>query len=223
MEILTLETTEKFVRASTTWIASVIAEELTKKEHVSIGLCGGSTPKPVYTMLATDQHLAWERVTFFLLDERYVPADHPDSNQRMIRETLLTRNAASATCIAPDTSLSLSECVKNYEDKIMPLSSPDLVIIGMGEDGHITSLFPPVSPEAFGPTKVIHTQTDLFAVKDRISTTFPILLQSTKRLFLITGEKKKALLQKMQREAEDVSLYPAQYLFDERSTWIVGP
>lgn len=223
MDISTFDTTEEFVRASVSWIAGTLATELATKKSVHVGLCGGSTPKPVYTMLATDQRVPWENVTFFLLDERYVPADHADSNTRMIKETLLTREAASAACIAPDTSLPLDACIADYEKKLQVCHTPDLVIIGMGDDGHITSLFPPVPPEAFGPAKVIHTQTDRFAVKDRISTTFPILLQSTKRLFLITGEKKKALLQKMQREAEDVSLYPAQYLFDERSTWMVGP
>jgi len=158
-----------------------------------------------------------------LLDERHVPADHEDSNLRMIKETLLTREAASAMCIAPDTSLPLAECVQDYEQKLHGMTSSDLVIIGMGDDGHITSLFPPVSAEAFGPQHVIHTQTERFAVRDRISTTFPILLQATRRLFLITGEKKAELLKKMQCDAEDVSLYPAQYLFDERTTWMVGP
>jgi 6-phosphogluconolactonase/glucosamine-6-phosphate isomerase/deaminase len=69
---------------------------------------------------------------------------------------------------------------------------------------------------------VIHTTTDRFAVHDRISTTLPFLLKAKKRLFLISGEKKNTLLKKMQSEMEDASLYPAQYLFDDRTTWMVG-
>ncbi len=222
MEIVLFDTTEEFVRAATAWIAGIVSEAADTQKEVRVGLCGGSTPRPVYTMLAVDQRVSWQKVTFFLLDERYVPIDHPDSNRRMIGETLLTREAASATCIAPDTSLPLDACIADYEKKMQGML-PDLVVIGMGDDGHITSLFPPVPPEAFGPQNVIHTQTDRFAVRDRISTTFPLLLHAKKRLFLVTGEQKKALLQKMQRDAEDVSLYPAQYLFDERTTWMVGP
>jgi 6-phosphogluconolactonase/glucosamine-6-phosphate isomerase/deaminase len=140
----------------------------------------------------------------------------------MIRETLLTRAGGEATLLAPETSLPLDACVGAYEKQLQGIK-PDLVIIGMGDDGHIASLFPPLPPEVFGPTNVIHTTTDTFAVRDRISVTLPLLVSSKRRLFLITGPKKAALLQTMQQASEDVSLYPAQYFFDERSTWFVGP
>jgi 6-phosphogluconolactonase/glucosamine-6-phosphate isomerase/deaminase len=103
------------------------------------------------------------------------------------------------------------------------IGAPDIVVLGMGDDAHIASLFPPVSPEAFGPALTLHTETERFAVKDRITVTFPVLLAAKKRIFLITGKEKQALLKKMQTVNEDVSLYPAQYLFDERTIWVVGP
>ena len=139
----------------------------------------------------------------------------------MIKETLLTHAAANAVVILPDASLPLAECIADYAAKISKLT-PDLLILGMGDDGHIASLFPPVGPEAYGPENVIHTTTDTFAVRDRISVTFPVLLRAPKRLFLVTGEKKAALLKVMQKDNEDVSIYPAQYLFDERTTWMLG-
>ncbi len=223
MDILNADTTEQFVRSAVAWITAVIHESVAARGKAVIGLSGGSTPKPVYTMLATDQHIPWHLVTFFLTDERYVPPTHPDSNQHMVRSTLLTREAKNAVLIAPRTELLLEKCVTDFAADIQKLGAPDLVILGMGDDGHIVSLFPPVPPEAFGPASALHTQTEVFAVKDRITVTFPTLLHAKKRLFLIGGEKKRALLKKMQDTNEDVSLYPAQYLFDEKTTWMIAP
>lgn len=222
MDIVRYDTTETFVRSATQWIIATILRAQHDGGTAVIGLCGGSTPKPVYAMLAADISIDWNRVTFFLLDERYVPGGHPDSNQRMIRETLLTHAAAAATTVFPNTSLPLPACISDYEQKIAALPRASLVIIGMGDDGHITSLFPPVGPEAYGPANIIHTTTESFAVRDRISVTFPVMLHAAKRLFLITGPTKAALLTTMQKSNEDVSLYPAQYLFDAQTTWMVG-
>ncbi|MBP7114119.1 MAG: 6-phosphogluconolactonase [Candidatus Peribacteraceae bacterium] len=221
MDILPFDTTETFVRTASDWIRAVILKAQHEGRTATIGLSGGSTPRPVYVLLSTELGIDWSRVTFFLTDERYVPADHADSNQRMIRETLLTHEARDAKTVFPDTSLPLEACIADYELRIKALS-PDLVVLGMGDDAHIASLFPPVGPEAYGPATVIHTTTDRFAVHDRLSVTFPVLLHAPQRLFLITGATKSALLTKMQKENEDVSVYPAQYLFDARTTWMVG-
>jgi 6-phosphogluconolactonase len=223
MNIVETSTMPEFVATAVQWISSTILTlQKDLKKEVVIGLSGGSTPGPVYAKLAAEKRIAWDRVRFFLVDERYVPANAPESNQAMIRTTLLTGAAAKARITFPDTSLPLPECIDAY-DKALAEITPDIVVLGMGEDAHIASLFPPVGPEAYGPKRVIHTTTDVHAVHDRISVTFPVLLDASHRLFLISGEKKKALLKKMQETNEDVSLYPAQYLFDERTTWIVGP
>ena len=145
MDIIKADTTEQFVRTAVAWIAATISEAVTDHGSATVGLCGGSTPKPVYTMLATDQHLPWARVKFFLTDERYVPATHADSNQQMVRSTLLTREAKNALLLAPRTERVLDTCVADYAKIVKDLGHPDLVLLGMGEDGHITSLFPPVS------------------------------------------------------------------------------
>ena len=221
MDVIKIDMTEQFVRTTAAWISAVIVKAQHDGGTITIGLSGGSTPKPVYVLLSTELGIDWKRVTFFLVDERYVPATDADSNTKLIRETLLTHAAAGATLVVPDTTLPIAECIADYAKKVSKLT-PDIVILGMGDDGHIASLFPPVGPEAYGPAKVIHTTTDTFAVHDRISVTFPVLLHAAKRLFLVTGEKKAKLLNTMQKDNEDVSMYPAQYLFDERTTWMVG-
>ncbi len=223
MHIITRTTTEEFVDTAVQWLTGSILEmqEDTEKQVV-IGLCGGTTPKPIYAKLSTEKDINWQRTLCFLLDERFVPPSSPDSNQRLVRETLLTHEGVKAHSLFPNTDLPLAECLADYEKQIADIKA-DILIIGMGDDGHITSLFPPLEPEAFGPGHVVHTTTDTFAVHDRISVTLPVLLRASRRLFLITGDKKKKLLETMQHVSEDVSLYPAQYLFDDRTTWLVGP
>lgn len=221
MDILKTSTPEEFVAVALTQIIDEILAAQEGGKTAMIGLSGGSTPKPVYEKLSQEKKIDWKRVTFFLLDERFVPVDHTDSNTKMIRETLLKNSAADATFLFPDTTLPLEECIAEYDAKISA-PYPDLVVLGMGPDGHIASLFPPVPPEAFGPANVIHTTTDTFAVRDRISVTFPVLEAAEKRVFLMTGAEKIALLEKMQDGNQDASLFPASVLMDEKTTWIVG-
>ncbi len=221
MDILKTSSAEAFVSTAVQTIIEAIIEAQNGGKTATVGLSGGSTPKPVYEKLSLEKTIDWKRVTFFLLDERYVPTGHSDSNTKMIRETLLKNSAADAAFLFPDTTLPLEDCVADYDAKISA-RYPDLVILGMGPDGHIASLFPPVSPDAFGPASVIHTTTDSFAVRDRISVTFPVLEAAVKRVFLITGAEKYALLQKMQDGNQDASLFPASTLMDEKTTWIIG-
>ena len=208
-----------FTAEATGLLQATIVDHLSAHGTITVGLSGGSTPVPVYAALSRSTDIDWSRVTFFLIDERYVPADALESNQRMIRETLLQGTATKATLISPDTSLPIDQCIAQYDQAISQLT-PDLVILGMGEDGHIASLFPPLPEDAFGPANVIHTTTDTFAVHDRISVTLPVLKKASQRFFLIAGEKKRAFLETMQQTKGAIGNYPAKALFDKRTTWI---
>jgi 6-phosphogluconolactonase len=219
MIILHNNSGEEFAATAVREIQELLVDLQAESRTVTIGLSGGSTPRPVYEALAQSADIDWSRVTVFLIDERHTPSDAPESNQRMIRETLLLGPAAAAKTIFPDTSLPVEACVADYDRRIGQLQ-PDLVILGMGEDGHIASLFPPLPEEAFGPGNVIHTTTDQFAVHDRISVTLPVLKKASQRIFLIAGEKKRTLLEEMQKTKGGVGTFPAKGLFDDRTTWI---
>lgn len=222
MTVVHIEGQEASVDAAVRWLTAEILQALRDSEgQVCFGVSGGSTPLPVYARLSTERSIDWSRILVFLVDERYVPADAPDSNQRAIWETLLTHEASQARFIVPNTSLPLAACAQSYDEQLLDLS-PDVVLLGMGTDGHIASLFPPLPPEAFGPKRVICTTTDRFAVRDRISVTLPLLLRASRRLVLTTGEEKMSLLQTMQHSPDDYHQYPAQYLFDERTTWMTS-
>ncbi len=221
MHVISTGSSEEFVTQAVQWITGTLLELIEKKGQVVLGISGGKTPAPIFTRLATESIIPWKKVCILLVDERYVPADHPDSNQHMVRTLLLNRSAAEATLIAPNTSLPIRDCVAQYEDTLQA-TKPDVVLLGMGDDAHIASLFPPLPPEAFGPSRVIQTHTLVHPVADRISLTLPVLLAAQHRLFLVTGTKKAQLVSTMQQGSQDVSLYPAQYLFDDRTMWIVG-
>ena len=127
-----------------------------------LGLSGGSTPKPTYETLGS-MKIDWSKVWIFLVDDRYIRADDPNSNQFLLRSTLL-KNAPipESQIIFPDTSLPLSKCIDLYDRQITDLlrrGPPDIVTVGMGDDGHIASLFPPLGDDAFGPKLAIHTTT----------------------------------------------------------------
>lgn len=198
-----------------------IREAIIMHGHCTIGLSGGSTPVPVYRLLRGRKDIDWSRVLLFLVDERYVPADHPESNQRMVREALLpSLPIAEGQIFFPDTSLPLKECVRSYSLIVSDLK-PSLVVLGMGEDGHIASLFPPLSAEATRSSATIATHTESFAVSDRISVTLPVLESADSRLFLLTGEAKyEALRRELQAPCDPVR-HPIHALLDDRTKWIV--
>jgi len=108
---------------------------LKSKERVHIALAGGKTPMPFYRMLSLEC-LPWERLYFYLTDERFVPLNSPQSNYKNIRENL----GAKAKIIYVNTGLPLRDACVDYSQKLP--QSLDVCLLGVGEDGHTASLFP---------------------------------------------------------------------------------
>jgi len=217
MKIVQTQSPQDFLAHALSFVQEVISET---NDVCTIGLSGGSTPVPLYKALfSLKDKMPWDRLHFLLFDERFVPPSHADSNTFLIKSTLLPEG--QSPLLAPNTTLSIDKCVEEYDTALTSIT-PDLVLLGMGEDGHIASLFPPLSPLAFGPSDVIHTTTDQFVIPDRISVTLPFLERAKKRLFLISGEKKVKLLRSQEHENQDPSMFPAHALFDERTTWLIG-
>ncbi|MBM3227275.1 6-phosphogluconolactonase [Candidatus Peribacteria bacterium] len=227
MQELHTRTEREFVHTAALHIADAVERAIAQRGQCILGLSGGSTPRPVYEALATMQ-LPWEHLRIFLVDERYVPADHAESNQHLIKETLLQgTNITTDHLCFPDTDLPLSQCIERYALSLHTLCSdhlPDLVVLGMGEDGHIASLFPPVSELALGDQAlIIHTITDAFAVHDRISVSLNLLACSDEQLFLLKGEKKKKIWAEMLKSKEGDSRWPAKRILKgERATVVWG-
>jgi 6-phosphogluconolactonase len=171
-----------------------------------IALSGGSTPKLLYRELATfGARIAWERVAFYWGDERFVPHDDPRSNYRMARETMLDSVPVDPAKVHPiPTDGDPQSAAIRYErllkqaygaDRLGPRPLFDLVLLGLGEDGHTASLFPgsPLLTE----TEHWVAAATVLSVEPRITLTFLPLESSRAILFLVTGEEKARAVQRM--------------------------
>jgi len=151
MNYKTIESTseDEFVQKGVNVLREKIDEALARLNSCIIGLSGGSTPKKIYEELGK-QDIDWSKAFVFLVDERYIEASNSDSNQYLVRSTLL-KNAIipEKNLVFPDTSLPIDECISKYAKDLIQLFNdhlPTLVTLGIGEDGHIASLLPPSHP-----------------------------------------------------------------------------
>jgi 6-phosphogluconolactonase len=178
-------------------IASAIARQLgdaiVLHGRASLVVCGGSSPLGVFAWLA-QADINWAAVTITLADDRQVAADSPHSNIRLVRENLLIDKAAKAEfmplCDVP-------------ADKLMPF---DVVLLGMGPDGHIASLFPDMmdNADAFSlraPPQILSLGAKGDPLLARISMNLSMLTNCHALLLLVKGAHKKALIQEVRAEA----------------------
>ncbi|HEX9475624.1 MAG TPA: 6-phosphogluconolactonase [Candidatus Dormibacteraeota bacterium] len=135
MEVTVLETAEDVAAAAASEIAATISDGAR-----TLVLAGGTTPKRCYELLSRLE-VEWGRVTILFGDERCVRPDHPDSNYRMAREALLDRVAPGSVHRMP-AELGPDEAAGLYSHVVATLAPLDIVLLGVGEDGHTASLFP---------------------------------------------------------------------------------
>jgi len=201
---------QSLMQAAAQRIATLCEDATRLRGRFTWALAGGSTPRPLYALLAGAQLAAdidWRRVDFFWGDERCVPPDHPESNYRMARETLLD-------AIEPDPArvhrmLGEAEPAKAaaaYEQLLRaffaapagaaPPGSFDLVLLGMGGDGHTASLFPGTAALRETERWVVVNRLAPTAPA-RLTLTFPIINAASHVLFLVSGVDKAARLKQV--------------------------
>jgi 6-phosphogluconolactonase len=199
----TFATPEELARDVADWI---VARACAVERRFAVCLTGGSTPKRLYQRLATPALAAkfpWERTHWFLGDERFVPYEDERSNFGMTREALLRHVPAPADHIhpIPTGGASPAACAAAYEAELKRFygaqtfgAKPlfDLTLLGLGENGHIASLFPG-SPTLAERTRWVLPVVGESSV-DRITLTYPALEQSAVVAFLVTGERKRDVL-----------------------------
>lgn len=183
-EIETFADREALFDAAASALAAAVNHGVAARGWASLALAGGSTPAPVYRRLS-QADLAWAKVTVTLTDERKVPSDHPESNERMLRETLLVGPAAAASFAPLDAAPAL-----------LPF---DGALLGMGEDGHFASLFPGNAALADGLTGDAVTieapAGEPAPPQPRSSLTLKALADAGAVLLLATGAAKRAVLE----------------------------
>jgi 6-phosphogluconolactonase len=200
-------------RASET-IATQISQVLDQRDRCRIALSGGSTPAKAYALLG-QEHLPWERVDVVLGDERWVAADDESSNARMLRNTLFDGGPGASASFHAVPTVELSDAdasaaaFADLVSRICPGEPPvfDLMLLGLGDDGHTASLFP--GTEAPGVT-------DRWATVgrgkglDRITLTAPVLSAARQVIFLVGGSAKQEALRRLMDPLESAERTPAR-------------
>jgi 6-phosphogluconolactonase len=193
----------------------------------TIAVAGGNTPKPLYQALK-DAKTDWQRWHIFFGDERFVPPTDPQSNQKMVRETWLNHVPIPESHIhpMPTDQGDPPSCAKAYEDHLrqffqlsqaQSLPQFDLVLLGMGEDGHTASLFP------HAPALEVHDSLVTVGNKDgqpRLTLTLPVINNAKQIVFLVEGQGKAQTLAKVLAVEGDDRQYPAR-LVDKKAIWLV--
>ena len=205
------------------WITSLIEETLTRKNNFSFVLSGGNTPKKLNLLLASSpykERIDWGKIHIFWGDERAVPFEDERNNARMAFDTLLNKVDIPRSQIhIMDTSLQPDEAAAAYAESlyeffgtdVLPDRTFDLVLLGMGDDGHTLSLFP--------GTPVIHEEnlwTSSFFLKAqnmyRITLTKNVVNHSNHIVFMISGSEKANALYQVLKGERNPDMYPSQVI-----------
>jgi 6-phosphogluconolactonase len=197
------------------WIREYLQQSIDKNGTATIALAGGSTPKVVYQALAK-ANFAWDKLHIFWGDERFVPPSHPDSNEKMARENWLDLVPIPATNIHPwPTEAGTPEqCAAIYAAELTeyfatPMPSFDLVLLGMGEDGHTASLFPHTAALAVVDRSTAVGEKD---GQPRLTLTVPAINNAACVAFIITGAGKRPALQQVMAPVADSQQYPSRLI-----------
>lgn len=167
---------------------------------VFVALAGGSTPKRLYELLAGSpfrESIAWERVEFLFGDERAVPADHADSNWRMAREALLARIPSRAHRMEAETGNveAYEEVLEWIPDRRGVFPVLDVVLLGLGTDGHTASLFPRTAALDERRRPVVMNDVPALAT-NRMTLTYPVLNAARRVWILAAGEDKRDVVER---------------------------
>jgi len=188
--------------------------------RVSLAISGGKTPLCLYNILG-EYDIPWERVHIFWVDERFVPFSHQDSNYGAAEKVLPSSIPRENLHPIPFINNAPEAASERYEEELRSYFGEgrvafDLVILGIGEDGHTASLFPGSS--------ILEEKKRLAAVcRDahpvRISLTFPVLNDAKNTFFLVSGANKRDVLLKICGKSEEI--LPAKMLKTKAATWYV--
>jgi 6-phosphogluconolactonase len=231
-EVRVFDGVSELMRATAEEIALAARQAVDDHGRFSWALAGGSTPRTVYQLLASDfyrERMPWSAIHFFWGDERHVPPDHPDSNFRMAREAMLDyvpvppENVHRIPAEEPDAQRAATEYEATLRSffSLSPGAWPrfDLILLGLGKDGHTASLFP--GGDAVRERERLVVAPWVEAQKTfRITLTPPVLNQARRAMFLVSGEEKAEALHAVLEGAREPERYPAQIVEGNR-LWMV--
>jgi 6-phosphogluconolactonase len=233
-EVRILEDDDELAETAAGTIVDLATSAVAQRGRFSVALAGGATPRATYERLARpplSELMPWARTYVFFGDERGVPPDHPDSNYGMAYRALLSKvpipprqifripgEAADPESVATDYARTLAEEMKVRRGEVPRL---DLVLLGLGIDGHTASLFPgsPVLKEVFRTVAAVHAAAAI--IPQRFTLTFPVLNAAACVIFLVSGSVKAKVVKAAL--AEGAAALPAGMVrpTDGRLVWLL--
>ena len=213
------------IQRSLELVLTKIRAAIQERGLCTIALSGGSTPKPLYEAIS-QQQLPWDKIHVFWGDERYVPPAHPDSNQLMARRAWLDRvdipdnNIHAMPTDEADPAVAADNYEKHLQEFFQTRSGDfpalDLILLGIGDDGHTASLFP--------HTEALQVKDRLITVgsKDampRITFTAPLINQARCVMFIVAGANKRPALAQVFAPVADDLTYPSRLIQPQGELW----
>ena len=226
---------EELNRAAANEFLRLAIENVHAKGSFAVALAGGSTPKKLYALLASHDapyraQIPWAQIDFFFGDERTVPPDHPDSNYRMADDAMLGVVSATrvhrfltervdAEAIATEYETRLRSILHTPADEMPRL---DLILLGLGTDGHTASLFPDTAALAERKRAVVANRVAALDTM-RLTFTLPALNNAANVIFLVSGAEKSATLRRVLDASAEDSMLPSQLIqpYNGRLMWMV--
>jgi 6-phosphogluconolactonase len=233
-ELRKLTTPQDLFQAAADELIRSTEESITARQRSTIALSGGSTPKGLYNLIAANASTAlpWDRMFFFFGDERHVPPDNPESNFRMANESLFSKAPIPAANIFrvpaedPDAS-AVAQAYENTMRKFFSLQTGefprfDLILLGMGPDGHTASLFPE-TPALQEKSRLVMANWVPKLKAYRITLTLPVINVARRVVFLVSGTDKASALHEVLEGKEPGEKYPSKLVSPDEGKliWLV--
>jgi 6-phosphogluconolactonase len=210
-----------FARAAAAHITAAVEAAVRLRERCAFALTGGSTPRPVYELMAVppiSESIPWDRVDIYFSDERCVPPDHPASNYRMAHDALLRHvPVPHASVHRMEGEQPVREAAARDYARLLP-TRLDVLLLGMGEDGHTASLFPD-SPAARERARRVVPATGPEPFPFRLTITPPVIEDAETVIVMVTGGNKADAVARALEGSHSPEEFPIQLAL--RGTWLI--
>lgn len=233
IEIIKVADAAALAQTAAEYFARTAVENIARNGRFTVALSGGSTPKAMFALLAAEpfaSSIDWGKIYFFWGDERCVPPDHQDSNYRMTKENLLAKVPVPEANIfrmagEKEPAAAAQEYAAQLKTFFQTEALPkfDVVLLGMGADGHTASLFP--------GTTALHATTNLIAVENyveklntfRITLTAATINNASEIIFLVGGSDKAETLKNVLQGTYQPEIYPSQLIQPQSGNllWVI--